>query len=135
MIYESQITYLSLDKKGNERKVKENFIIENASDFTEVETMMYNNFDGYKELDVTEIKRSKAKEIANSRSNDNERIWLAEVSDTYTKDNGEEYEIKYKIYFFASTSDKAHSFISEYLKCGYDMQLVSMKLTKFNDVL
>ena len=43
--------------------------------------------------------------------------------------------MKYRILLFAPTFDKAKAFVTEYLAQGYDMELVSLKLTKLTDVI
>ena len=135
MIYEATIQFVKIDNKGNDRSVKQSFAIENKETFAEVEYKLYEEFEGYTGLDVIAIKRSKAKEVANTRTYDDERIWEAIVKDVYTDDDGEETEMKYKILFFAKGVNNAMNYITEYLKQGFDMQLVALKETSLCDVI
>lgn len=135
MIYEATIQRLKNDGNGNQKVVKEKYVLEEGDFFAHAETKLYEEFESEQEFDVTEIKRSKIKEIANQRANDEERLWLSEVQDSMLGDDGEEKVIKYKILFFSKTFDTAKAFITEYIKQGYGMTLVSLKLTKIIDVL
>ena len=136
MIYESKVSFTKIDKNGNEKVYKEKYIIEDASSFGDAELLTYQTCDGESNLDVTDIKRSKLKEVANKRENDTNVIWIADVQDTFVDDNGEEKYNVYKIAFYASTFDDANNFITEYLKQGYgDMELVSLKKSNFVDVI
>lgn len=134
MIYEAQIQYYGVNEKGNEVMERENLIVEDLMTFGDVEELLYLKFQDYKAVDVVSIKRSKVKEIANAKSNLNDMIWMAELQDKFIRDDGKEVEMKYKILFFSKTFDTAKSFIGEYSKQGYDMTLVSLKLTNFIDV-
>lgn len=135
MIYEATVMYVSPDDRGNERNNKESYILENQDLFTQVESKLYEEFEGYKDFDVVAIKRSNIKEIANQRTNNDDVIWQAELQDIFHDDDGNEKLLKYKILFFSKTYESANTFITEYAKQGYDMSLVSLKLTKFIDVL
>lgn len=135
MIYEATIQYETTSDKGSSRIVKESFILNNEELFAVVENTMYENFSIHKDLDVISIKRSKVKEIANLRQSDDDLIWIAEVKDVFTTDEGEEKDTKYKIAFFSKTFDSANAFISNYIKQGYNLSLVSLKETKFKDVI
>lgn len=131
MIYEATISYKN--EKGNTEK--ESYVLNDKESWSDVEATFYLLFDGYKELDVESIKRSKIKEIANSRESESDLLWMAEMMDVFHDDEGNEKTLKYKILFFSKTYESANAFITEYSKQGYDMSLVSLKLTKFADVL
>lgn len=131
MIYEATVSY----KTEDDKVVKDYYVIENSVSFSDAEETIHTEFEGYKELDVESIRRSKIKEIANSRESEGDFLWMAEMMDVFHDDEGNEKTLKYKILFFSKTYDSANSFISEYSKQGYDMSLVSLKLTKFSDVL
>ena len=135
MIYEAQSTYQTTNDKGVEVTKKENYIVDNQELFAFVENKMFDEFGGYNNLDVVAIKRSRIKEIANIRTSDDDLIWCAELQDVFHDDDGQEKVSKYKILLFAKTFDSAKAFISEYMKQAYDMSLVSLKLTKFMDVI
>lgn len=134
-MYELQIAYVTIDNRGNDKNVKENIVVLNATSFTEAEEMGYKYGDGLTDIDVVSIKRSKIKEVLNERGDDSDLIWQAELMDVFHDDDGNEKEIKYKTILFAQSFDSAKAFISEYMRQGYDMSLVSLKLTKFTTVI
>lgn len=133
MIFEATIKYKLLTEKGEEKEVKESFIIENAELFAEVEQMLYSL--NYDDMKVTAIKPSKIMEVANARQQTSDLIFIAEVQDTFLQDDGSEKYTKYKMVFFAPSIESAYSFIREYVKQGYDMKVVSLKESNFIDVL
>lgn len=136
MIYESTISYVGVNEKGNDVVVKESYILQDKESFGDVEDTMYSEFNNtLTDMEVIAIKRSRIKEVANSRSNGEDKIYLATIADIFIDDNSNEKEIKYVIALFAKTFDGAKAFISEYLKQGYNMQLKSLKETKFIGVL
>lgn len=135
-MYELQINYVTVDNRGNDRNVKENLVLLNATSFAEAEGIGYKYGDGLTDIDVVSIKRSKIKEVLNERSKETDLIWQAELMTLFCDDEGNEKQIKYKTILFAETFDSAKAFISEYMRQGYDdMSLVSLKLTKFNEVI
>lgn len=138
MIYEVQITYITVDNKGNDKNVKNNIVVQNVTSFADAEEAGYEYGQGLNlnELDVVGVKRSKIKEILNTCQHNDDLIWQAELMDVFYDDDGNEKEIKYKTILFAQSFDSAKAFISEYMRQGYDnMSLVSLKLTKFKNVL
>lgn len=135
-MYELQINYVTVDNKGNDRNVKENLVLLNATSFADAEEIGYKYGDGLTDIDVVSIKRSKIKEVLNERSNETDLIWQAELMDVFHDEEGNEKEIKYKTILFAQSFDSAKAFVTEYMRQGYDdMSLVSLKLTKFNEVI
>lgn len=135
-MYEVQINYVTVDNKGNDKNVKVNLVVTNATSFAEAEETGYEYGEGLTNVDVISIKRSKIKEVLNERNNDTDLIWLAELMTLFLDDEGNEKQIKYKTVLFAPTFDGAKAFVAEYMRQGYDdMSLVSLKLTKFINVL
>lgn len=135
MIHEVTIAFTVAGKNGEGKTVKEQYLVANRNLFAEVEDAMYVGFDGYKDLDVIAVKRSRIKEIINTRQSEDDLIWMAELQDTFVDDDGKEKYIKYKVVLYSKTFDTAKAFISEYIKQGYNLALVSLKLTKFEEVL
>lgn len=136
MIYEATTTHIIIDDKGNDKIKKERFIIDNMETFSDVEAMLFGEYGTLREFDVPAIKRSNIKEIANKRQSDEDKIYIAEIEDVFTTDTGEEKPIKYKIAFFSSSNfDDALYFITEFLKQGFDMSLISLKQSNFIDIL
>lgn len=134
MIYEGSISYIATDKDGNDKVVKERFVIENAEFFSEAEAALYATKRG-RDLDVISIRRSSAKEVINDRNEDNDSVWLATVADTQLDDDGNEKEIEYMIYLYSDSFDGAMNTVFEYMKQGYGMELVTLKRTKIVDVI
>lgn len=135
MIHEVTIAFTVAGKNGEGKTIKEQYLVDNRNLFAEVEGAMYVGFDGYKDLDVIAVKRSRIKEIINTRQSEDDLIWMAELQDTFVDDDGKETYIKYKVVLYSKTFDTAKAFISEYIKQGYNLALVSLKLTKFEEVL
>ena len=131
MIYEAKISY------ENEGKVvKEQYIIENAELFGEVEAKLYDEFGNFPNFSVVSIKtNNKIREIINQREDEEDFIWTAELQDVFHTDEGDEKHIRYKDIIFAKTFDSAKTKIVKYMQQGYDMTLVSLKLTDFKEVL
>ena len=136
MIYEATITYVTTDKNGNDKQVKASFIVENAETFSQVEELLYQNFQNLTDIDVVAIKRSNITEIIGP-FNDiiDSKIWVADVVQIFVDENCVEKEMRYKFAFFSKNTDTAFQNVKEYLKQGYnDMELVALKKTKFQDM-
>lgn len=133
MIYETKVQYTTVDDKV----VKESLIVEEAVCFAEAEliTSEFCQGRGINDFDVTEIKRSKLKEIINKRTNGDEFLFVADVADIQLTDEGDELEIIYKMALFAENLDKAYEFVKQYLAQGYNMIIVGIKKTRFADVI
>ena len=135
MIYEATIQFVTIDNKGNDKTMKESYVIENAELFSEVENKMLEDYAGLTALDVIAIKRSSVKEIANTRQYNDDVIWEATMQSVFHDDEGNEKYTKYKVLFYSKNSASANAFIEEYMKQGYDLELIGLKLTKFIDVI
>lgn len=136
MIYEATITYITIDKNGNDKQAKEAYVIDGVETFKEVEEILYTKFQDLTNIDVVAIKRSKVTEIINKRTNENERVWIADIVQTFVDEDGVEKEMRYKFAFFSLNTDTAFQYVKEYLKQGYtDMELVGLKKTRFEDII
>lgn len=136
MIYESKISYIKIDHNGNDKVVKEQYLINDAINFGEAESLMYKCCDsGQTNFDVIDIKRSKIKEIINKRTSDDEKVFVGHIADVQTNDDGEEIEITYKVALFARSFDEAYLKLNKHLESGYSMQIVGVKKTKFVDLI
>lgn len=135
MIYEGTIQYIAIDESGNDKSTKANYIIENAELFAEVENRLYEEFDGYTDIDVVAVKRSRIKEIINTRQSEDDLIWLCEIEDVFLTEDGEEKPLRYKILGYSKDFNSAKTLFGEYLKQGYSMNIISIKKTKFEEVL
>lgn len=135
MIWETQVAYTIIDNKGNDRQVKEKYLIEYGDTFTEVEDKLFGDLGARTCFEVQAIKQSKAKEILSYKKDVEENIWLCELQDVFHSDEGEEKYIKYKVFLCAKTFDEAKAKLNEYIQQGYNMDVVSIKLTDFEDII
>lgn len=135
MIYEGTISYMKIDKNGNEKVIKESYIVDNVETFADAELALFEEFKSLNAIDIIAIKRSRLKEIANKRTKDDENVYVAEIADKQINDNDEEVELIYKVALFAMFIDDAYAFAKEYLSQGYDMHLVGLRKTRIKDVL
>ena len=135
MIHESKIAFTKVDDNGNDKVIKERYLIAEAESFGDAEEQTYDFCDGETGLDVIDVKRSKIKEILNSRDTGDDKIFVADIADVQHNDDGDEVEIIYKVALFAPNVDAAYNYIKSYLKQGYNMTLVGLKKTKYNEVI
>lgn len=135
MIHESKIAFTRVDDNGNDKVIKERYLIAEAESFGDAEEQTYDFCEGETGLDVIDVKRSKIKEILNSRDTGDDKIFVADIADVQHNDDGEEVEIGYKVALFAPNVDAAYNYIKSYLKQGYDMTLVGLKKTKYTEVI
>lgn len=136
MIHEVAITFTAPNQKGEDKSVKEQYLVENRNLFAEVEDAMYVAFDGAQDLDVISIKRSKIREIANTATqNPEEKIFVATLVDIFLNNDGTEKEIKYQIAFYSTSMSAANAFINQYVSQGYKMKIAAIKETKFEGVI
>ena len=134
MIWECTISHLVIDGEKENLK-KEKYLLENCESFGEVEKKMLLLFNHYTNLDVVAIKRSKVCEIINARKNGNEKIFEATISDVFVDDNGNEKNINYLMILFANGFDEALATIMNYIRQGYNMELVRLRKTSIVDIL
>lgn len=135
MIHEVTIAFTVAGKNGEGKTVKEQYLVDNRNLFAEVEDAMYVGFDGYKDIDVIAVKRSRIKEVANSRTNEEEKMFIATLVDIFHDQEGNEKEIKYQVAFYSQTMSSAWAFIREYVAQGYNMKVSAIKETKFIDLV
>ena len=135
MTYEIQAQFTRIDSKGNDKVIKGKYMVENAETFGDAETQGYDYCDGEKDLEIVAIKRSKVREIVNKRNTDDDRVWVADIADVRTNDEGEELEIVYKVALYATSWDDANAKVKKYLEQGFDMTILAIKKTKFLEVI
>lgn len=134
MIWEFTISYHSIDN-GKEKVKKEKFVFDKCESFGEVEQKAIDLFDHLSEMEVVAIKQSKVKEIVNYKKYQDEKIFDATLRDVFVDDDGNEKYINYHILLCAKTFDNAKDLVSQYLKQGYDLTLITLKETPFVDIL
>ena len=76
MIHESKIAFTRVDDNGNDKVIKERYLIAEAESFGDAEEQTYDFCEGETGLDVIDVKRSKIKEILNSRDTGDDRFSL-----------------------------------------------------------
>jgi hypothetical protein len=95
MIYEATTTSVFIDKKGNDKVKRQRFVVDNMELFTDVEQLLLNAMGQERDFDVIAIKRSRVNEIANSRLNENDSIWIADLQTLFIDDEGNEKAQRY----------------------------------------
>lgn len=129
MFYEVTVTHEN--DKG--RNVQQRYIVSGCNTFTEAEAKAFGMFNG--ECDVTAIRRSPIREFANEGANDM-AIFIATIADIFTRDDGTEKEMLYKVAIWAEDMQHAQHTASEYMQQGLeDMKLKGINQTKFIDVI
>lgn len=134
MTFETKISY------ENEGKVvKEQYIIENADLFGEVESKLYEEFGNFPNFSVLSIKtNNKIREVINEKPVDDDecKIFYATIVDFFTDDNGKVKEIPYIVVAFAHDMTEAKAAVDQYMRMGLeDMELKAIKETKYLEVL
>jgi hypothetical protein len=134
MIFESKISY---EQDG--KAVKEQYIVEHAELFGEVESKLYEEFGNFPNFSVVSIKtNNKIREIINEKpdGDDECKIFYATVCDFFTDDNGKVKELPYIVVAFAHDMTEAKAAVDQYMGQGLeDMELKKLVETKMLDVL
>lgn len=135
--FEVKLERVIQDKKGNDKKVKETFLVENMASFGDAETTVQTYWNC--ECDILAVSLSKVMEVLNyptSEEKEELRVFRAVLIQTFTDDNGEDKESKYPIVLWAKDLETAMANVKEYIKQGYgDMSLVSLQKTKIVEVI
>lgn len=133
MIYEAKVAY---EIEG--KVVKEQYIIERAELFGEVESKLYEEFGSFPKFEVMSIKKNlKMREFVNKRVDDRQKIFYATICDIFVDENkGKVKEIPYIVAMFADHMTEAQGIIAYYMRQGLeDMKLKAVKETSFVDLL
>lgn len=134
MIHEVTLKRVVVDSKGNDKEIKENYLVENKVFCAEAEATMLEYWNS--ECEVTAVRQSKIMEFVNQRANDEQGIYLAEVESIFVDEDGEEKATKYVVGLFSISVEEATNMMKEYMRQGIqDMRLVSVKRTKIADLL
>lgn len=134
MYYEVISSVIKQDKRGNDKRVNEKFLVENCEICANAEMKVLDYYSG--ENDCIAIKQSNIKEFVNERCDENQDIYLAQIEDTFLTDDGDEKVTKYVVGIFAFNIEDATQRVSEYMNMGLnDMELAYIKKTKIVDVL
>ena len=134
MFYEAKVSY----EKEN-KKVKEQFILENYELFGEVESKLYEEFGNLPNFSVVSTKtNNKIREIINEKPTDDDecKIFYATICDFFVDDNGKVKELPYIVVAFAHDMTEAKAAVDQYMRQGLeDMELKKLVETKMLDVL
>lgn len=133
MFYEGTIKVTKMDEKGNDKEVKESFIVENVELFGEVEQKLLELYNG--ECEVIAIKRSNIMEIVNQPSEDS-KIFKAKLISIFVDDKGKEKETSYYVLLFAKDTEQAIAIMKMYVESGLqDLGIKAIVETKFLEVI
>lgn len=133
MFYYGSIKVSKLTEKGEEKEVRESYVIENIDLFAEAEQRLLSIYNG--ECDPFDIKRANIMEIVNQPFEDS-KIFKAKLITTFVDDKGKEKEKAYYVLLFAKNIENANSIIREYIKSGLqDLEIKSISETKYLEVL
>lgn len=133
MYYEVTSRRVTIDKRGNDKSVTENFLVTHAALFSEAETAIYIKFS--MENDVVAIKRSNISDVVNVEE-DGDYIYLATIEETHIDDNMKESTSNVVVALYADSIEEATVRAKEYMSHGLnDSTLVGVKKSKFIEVV
>lgn len=133
MFYEGTIKVTKMDEKGNDKEVKESFIVENVELFGEVEQKLLELYNG--ECEVIAIKRANIMEIVNQPFEDS-KIFKAKLISIFVDDKGKEKETSYYVLLFAKDTEQAIAIMKMYVESGLqDLGIKSISETKYLEVI
>jgi hypothetical protein len=134
MFYEITSKRTIVDNKGNDKTISEKFLINGIELFSEAEVKGYELYNN--ENDIVAIKRSNIYEFANSRRNEEDKIFLITIESMFIDDDGNEKSMAYVVGLFAHNIDEANSVAKNYMSQGMnDMTLIAIKKTKIVDLI
>ena len=119
--------------EGKNNKFK--LLIENASTFSEAEYKSLDYVGG--KGDVIALKLMKRMmEIINTKRNEEEALYYANIESIFVDDNGKEKSTKYVVGVYAKDIETATERASGYIKESLsDMQFMGIKLAKVENVI
>lgn len=130
--FEVKLERVVQDKKGNDKKVKETFLVENMVSFGDAETTVQTYWNC--ECDIIAVPLSKVMEVLNyptSEEKEELRVFRAVLIQTFMDDNGDEKESKYNVILWAKDLESVMANVKEYIKQGYsDMTIHSITKSK-----
>lgn len=133
MYYEVTLKVTKQDNKGNDKEVKENFLVENAELWQEVENRALELYNG--EADIVAMKRSSVIEVVNEKKEDTP-IFKAKLISTYVDEKGKEKEKSWVVALFAADMNEANKKMQEYIKQGMeDLTLREIKQTNLLEII
>lgn len=133
MYYEVTLKVTKQDNKGNDKEVKENFLVENVELWSEVENRGLELYNG--ECDIVAMKRSSVIEVVNEKKEDTP-IFKAKLISTYVDEKGKGKEKSWVVALFAADMNEANKKMQEYIKQGMeDLTLREIKQTNLLEII
>lgn len=136
-IFEVKLERVVQDKKGNDKNVKEIFLVENMASFGDAETTVQTYWNC--ECDILAVSLSKVMEVLNyptSEEKEELRVFRAVLIQTFMDDNGDEKESKYNVVLWAKDLESAMSEVKAYITQGYgDMSIHSITKSKICEII
>ncbi len=132
MYFELSLKRTIIDKKGNDKYVTEKWLVGGVSSFGEAEQKgidLYNN-----EADIIAVKISPIEFLINKKSNDEQSIYYV-VIENIREEDGKEKTTYMKAILYAKDITEAMSIANNYVCTYMTDTLVSVKKTKFTDIL
>lgn len=136
MFYLGKIKRTVMDKDGFDKEIAEKYLVNNAETFGDAENQLFIEFNN--ECEVVDLKQyTKLMEVANERSNDDEKLFKVVIVSVFVDENtGDEKEQKYDTLFWAKDVPDANKKSSDYIKAGMnDMFVHSIVKTKILDII
>lgn len=135
MFFEVTIKHVITDKKGNDKEVSAKYIVENQELFAQAELKAMEL--PLRNIDVTDIKRSKLREFANNPTGaENEAIYIATIVDIFTDDKDNVKKLQYPVGLYAISLTDANKVVTEYMAQGLaDMECEDIKKSNFEAVI
>ena len=138
MYHEVIVRVTAMDAKGVEKQKTERYFTQGKLVLAESESaVMEYLIPYYRDIEAVSIKQSKIKEFANSRTSDNEDVYIITLESTFINENtGEESTTKYEIGMFATSIPDATKKAEEYCRQGFaDLNIIGVKRTKWIDII
>lgn len=130
MIYEVSSRRVAIDKRGNDKAITEHFLVNDTELFAEAESAVLDIYNG--ENDVIAVKRSAVSEVINKRTEDEQKIFVANIE----RSDIEGKVTKVSVALFASNITEANKISHDYIaKAVVDETVVEVKKSKFLDLI
>jgi hypothetical protein len=130
MLYEVSSRRIAIDKRGNDKAITEHFLVNDTELFAEAESAVLDIYNG--ENDVIAVKRSAVSEVINKRTEDEQKIFVANIE----RSDIEGKVTKVSVALFANNITEANKISHDYIaKAVVDETVVEVKKSKFLDLI
>ena len=136
MFYLGKIKRTITNNDGFDKEITEKYLVRNADSFGDAEHQLLYEFNN--ECEVVDLKQyTKLMEVANERSNDDERLFKVIIVSLFIDENtGDQKEQKYDTLFWAKDVADANKKSNDYINQGMtDMFVHSIIKTKITDIV